>query len=102
VGSAGYAYFTPFSDAGGDQRLDTGADVVLLAPTPAILLDRLLVGQAEAGAAAVIWRQHVEALRDIELDLGVNPIFGQPSRAAVDMHDRAFGLACEVQPALDL
>src|SRR5207244_8023513 len=55
-----------------------------------------------AGAAAIVWCQHVEALRNIELNLGADPIFGHPGRAAVDMHDRAFWLARAVQPALDL
>src|SRR5690606_560613 len=51
-------------DPARDQMLDAAADVVLLGAAPECLLDRLAERETEAGRAAVVRLEHVEALRD--------------------------------------
>src|SRR5690606_2784109 len=71
-------------DAGVDQRLDPGADVVLLAPAPAVLLDRLAEFDTVAGAAAVVGIEDVEAAGNQKLDRRVDLILAVKGRAAMD------------------
>ena len=103
IGEAGDADPPARRLAGGDQRLDPGADVLLLAPAPAVLLDRLAEGMAEAGRAAVVGIQHGEAGAGQELHDRVGPVLAVPGRSAVHPADEAAARPRRlVEPALDL
>src|SRR5918998_1546358 len=103
VGGACNANASRLCHIGIDQRLDPAPYVFLLPTAPAVLLYRLLERETEPRAAPVVRRQHVEAPRGQVLDLGVEPVFGVASRAAVDQHDGSKLLAgCTVEPTLYL
>src|SRR3990172_7519903 len=105
VRRAGHADLALLGDACCNQRLYAGPYIVLLAPAPAVDLDRLAEGQAEAGAAAIVRIEHVEALSREELNLVVDRVGAVKSRSAVDEHDRAsrpLARLRPIQPALYL
>src|SRR6185436_12218467 len=75
-------------DALADQVLDPAADVVLLEAAPERGLNLLAEGEAEAGRAAVVGVEHIEARADEELQLGADPRLGMRGRAAMDVDDQ--------------
>src|SRR6185437_11436441 len=84
-------------------RLDAGADVVLLEPTPAGLADRLAEQDAEAGRAAVIGIEHAEAGIDRALDEGLERRLAMRRGPAMHLHDEAARRAFRaIEPALDV
>ena len=91
VGGAGHAHPARLGQPRGHQGLDAGADVVLLEPAPAGLLDLLLERQPVAGRAAVVGQEDVEPPRQVVLHLGVDALAVVRGGAAVDQYDRALG-----------
>src|SRR5262249_4159456 len=76
----------------------------LLDPAPALHLDRITKGEAEARAAAIVGVEDVEALAHEKMDLAVDGIRAVRRWAAMHVDDSAqrVGTARPVEPALDL
>src|SRR4051812_46153647 len=90
---AGDAHLPGLRDPGAYQGLGAGLDIDLLGAAPALLLDRFLKFEAEAGRTPIIRLQHVEADTGEILRIDREGILVMCSWPAVHIEDRSDRIA---------